>query len=532
MTLYNWQEECLKSINGQNAIISAPTGSGKTRIAYIWMDIKGAIQNKHKIIYTVPIKALANEKVDELIRLYGKEYVGIETGDIKKRENSPILICTQEIYARKYAQMKQAIKLIIDEFHFIFTAKDRSRAYIDGIRYAQRTHNILILSATLGSPMKVKNYLQRTTGKNFVLYETDYRPTKLEFINTEFTLEDIPPFSLVYIFNIKVIEKICTYLTTIRPVLPTLKRRKIKRMADAYRINLEKFPEIFHGVAKYHSKLTFTEKRFIERLVREKFIDVIFATSALGVGINLPFEYVLFGNLLIPTGSKGSTETRPLTKIDFIQLAGRSGRKGYFDTGYVALLNHGFIPYETQSERRNLYLSLLNAPMEEPEIKLSPDVERIIKGKTTIEEEIDYIKKFSEPEPSDLEIAAIIRELTRIKNTVDSLRQEEREILKTFYLPFLSIDENIALAVTIASKLNTGYSYNSTIHIDANELFFITDNDEVKTLFKKKKVLEAFRGKEYKGKLFEIGGLEKIIEEIKQKDPLLFEVGEGDELGL
>jgi len=530
MTLYKWQEECLNAIDGQNAIISAPTGSGKTKVAYTWMDIKGAVQGTHRIIYTVPIKALANEKVDELIRLYGKELVGIETGDVKKRENSPILVCTQEIYARKYSRMRKPVKLIIDEFHFIFSAKDRSRAYIDGIRFAQKSHKILILSATLGNPLRVKNYLQRTTNKNFVLYETDYRPTKLEFTDIEFTLENIPPFSLVYIFNIKAIERICKYITTIKPSLPILKRRKIKRLADLYRVNLEKFPEIFHGVAKYHSKLTFTEKRFIEKLVREKYIDIIFATSALGVGINLPFEYVIFGSMLLPTNEGSSIDLRPLTKIDFVQLAGRAGRKGYFDTGYVALLNHGFIRYEDHSDRRKIYQSLLDAPLEEPEIKLSPDIEKIIKEETTIDEELDYIKRFSEPELSDSEIAAIKYELTKIMNTVNNLRPKEREVLKAFYLPFLTVNENISLAVTIVSKLNTNSQ--NVITFDPNDLTFIADSDEVKALFKKKKVLESLSSKEYEGRVFEIRGIEKIVEEIRQRDPLLFEVGEGDELGL
>ena len=117
MSLYEWQKECLELIKDRNAILSAPTSAGKTKVAYIWMDVKGAVEGRHKIIYTVPIKALANEKTDELVQLYGKEHVGIETGDVKVRENSPILVCTQEIYTRKYARQKKNFKVVMDEFH-------------------------------------------------------------------------------------------------------------------------------------------------------------------------------------------------------------------------------------------------------------------------------------------------------------------------------------------------------------------------------------------------------------------------------
>ncbi len=110
------------------------------------MEPAKAKEGQHKIIYTVPIKALANEKCDELIELYGKEMVGIETGDVKRREKAPILVCTQEIYTLKYARRKTPHKVILDEFHYIFSDNDRSRAYIEGIKRARDTHQILIMS--------------------------------------------------------------------------------------------------------------------------------------------------------------------------------------------------------------------------------------------------------------------------------------------------------------------------------------------------------------------------------------------------
>lgn len=235
LNLYEWQKECLRKIMNKNAIICAPTSAGKTKVAYIWMEPAKAKDKKHKIIYTVPIKALANEKCDELIELYGKNMVGIETGDIKRRENAPILVCTQEIYTLKYAFKKTPHKVILDEFHYIFSDTQRSRAYIEGIKKAKNTHQILIMSATLSNPEKIKQYLEKTTGKEFVLYETDFRPTRLTYTDRVFDLNTIPPFSLVYIFNTSAIDRIARWLSAQRAPLPLLKRRKIKQLASLFK---------------------------------------------------------------------------------------------------------------------------------------------------------------------------------------------------------------------------------------------------------------------------------------------------------
>ena len=169
--LYDWQRECLSLLLDKNGIVSAPTGSGKTKVAYIWMRPADAIEKKtHKIFYTVPIKALANEKFQELVDLYGEEHVGIETGDVKKKVSAPILVCTQEIYTKKYARRSIKARIVIDEFHYIFSDQKRSRAYIDGIRFAQKSHKFLIMSATLGNVKKIKDYLLRVTGKEFKIF--------------------------------------------------------------------------------------------------------------------------------------------------------------------------------------------------------------------------------------------------------------------------------------------------------------------------------------------------------------------------
>lgn len=523
MSLYKWQKECLELIKDRNGIISAPTNAGKTKVAYLWMDVKGAVEGRHKIIYTVPIKALANEKTDELIQLYGKEHVGIETGDVKVRENSPILVCTQEIYTRKYARQKKDFKVVMDEFHYIFSAKDRARAYIDGIRYAQKSHRLLIMSATLSKPERIKAYLEKNTGKDFVLYETDFRPTKLIFTEKVFTLKDIPPYSLVYVFNTYAIDRMVRRLTAEYPQLPILKRRKIQKIAQDFKVNLEKFPEVLHGIAKYHAKLTYTEKRFIERLVREGFISIVFATSALGVGVNLPFQWVLFATLKVPTG-RGEQDW--LSKIDFVQLAGRAGRKGFFDEGYVGFLKHDYVPYEDFYESHDHYRTLLVKPLEEPVIKLTVDLEAVVKGHKDFDEEIEYVSKYSEPSLTEEEVKRLRQWAESVKKTLSGLSELERTALSKFYLPELELEENIRLAKLIVSrqaKLYENKKYRVFYSSDLES--FIARDDEVKELLVIRKIMRTLQGKKFEDTYLYFEGLEEVEKRIKELDPLLLEVG-------
>lgn len=521
MSLYDWQKECLELIKDRNAVISAPTNAGKTRVAYMWMEPALAREGKHRIIYTSPLKALANEKCDELISLYGKDMVGIETGDVKRRSNAPILVCTQEIYTLRYSQLKQECRVIIDEFHYIFSDNQRTRAYIEGIKRARPTHKLLIMSATLSDPEKIRDYLVRTTGKDFVLYHTDFRPTRLTYTDKSFSLHDIPPYTLIYIFNTRSIDRLAKRLSASLPPLPLIKRRKIKLLAVEYRINLDKFPEIYHGVARYHSKLTYTEKRFIERLVREGYIQYVLATNALGVGVNLPFEWVLFGNLFVPNGGE---QVKPITKIDFVQLAGRAGRKGYFDEGFVGFLLQDFT-YEGVDKNRQIYGELLKKPLEEPVIKLEIDIWSVIKGERTLEEEVEYVVEFSEPKRDRKEVEEMAR---RIKETLSGASQLELEFLTDFYQPELSLKENLYLAkLVINARLQeTEDEEGKTVRF--KQIFLTSlgaDKDNVNDLLLLRRIGRRLNRKRFKGVLLVCPDLRDIEERIKELDPLVLEVG-------
>src|SRR5258708_12846558 len=85
-----WQQDAVKFLReGFDVVVQAPTGSGKTYIfELIYDSLKG------QAIYTVPTRALANDKLAEW-RQRGWD-VGIATGDLPENLNSQVVGATPE----------------------------------------------------------------------------------------------------------------------------------------------------------------------------------------------------------------------------------------------------------------------------------------------------------------------------------------------------------------------------------------------------------------------------------------------------
>lgn len=394
----SWQEECKQQIADENdVILSAPTGSGKTRVFLEW-----ALQKQERPIYiTSPIKALSNQRYREL-----KEQginVGIETGDVKDvPPDCDIICCTQEIYTYKYTQEKNAT-CIMDEFHYVFEAEERARAYIVGL-HNSKAKNILICSATLGSMEKLKEYIDRVSDRDFYSYEGQARLTKLSY-KYRINKEDISD-ALVIAFSAVGCRSICEELKKSRrdtqKVMPNESNMsQIRELSIKYQIdNQELLDNITYGVAYYFGDLLPKEKAFVEELFENKVIDTVVGTDALAMGVNFPVKNVVFAQT-VKYGDKG--DTRRISKNLFDQLSGRAGRKGYFDEGTVYICDtftnvlnaksEYIEPYNYDTSEE--YLGLLMSENEDIDIELRPDIKAILQGKSTIDEEVNFVKKFS-----------------------------------------------------------------------------------------------------------------------------------------
>ena len=98
---------------------------------------------------------------------------------------------------------------------------------------------------------------------------------------------------------------------------------------DASAIQMRKL--ISHGVAYHHAGMLPTLKEVIERLFTFGYIKLLFTTETFALGINMPACSVVFGNLAKYDG----IQFRYLKSREYHQMAGRAGRRGIDEKGFV-----------------------------------------------------------------------------------------------------------------------------------------------------------------------------------------------------
>ncbi|MBR0234481.1 MAG: DEAD/DEAH box helicase [Synergistaceae bacterium] len=468
---YDWQIRAFNHIENQNAVLSAPTGSGKTLVAYLWAGIlsrNGEIiknPDASRIIFTAPIKALSNERYLDLRRM-GLD-VGIETGDFKRNEGAQIICCTQEIYTMKYA-LKSHQKLIIDEFHYIFNESDRSRSYIDGLKNTALDTDILVMSATLGNIKDIGKYLSAICYRDFVIHAARKRITELIYTPEKpVRFSDIHD-ALVFVFSqrgvIELAERIAATRKRIKPENVS-RLEKLAKILEVKRI----FSSLFRGVGIYHGSMLPKEKLLVESAFRERLLDVVCGTSALSLGVNLPAQYVIFAQLV------NYYSYQPITKNEFLQMSGRAGRKGLFDPGYVTWLQDS--PFESKFFDTGIeFKKLMDKSSESAQISLTPSYGKLLRNQILIEAEAEYIAEYSLPQSTPEKMLEMIEDsMIKIDHAVSKIARRKnrgkfKKVLAEIWYDEMSIDENLEMAklffdeatpsALMAAKLLTLYERN------------------------------------------------------------------------
>ena len=180
------QEKAIKAglLAGENLMVCTPTASGKTLIAEI-AAIKQILENNGKVIYIVPLIALANQKFKDFKKRYEKLFkIALSIGDYDNADpyllNYDLIICTSEkldSLTRHQAPWLHSIScVVIDEIHLL---NDVSRGptlevLITTLRKLLPKVQIIGLSATIGNPKELARWL------NAKLVEDAWRPVPLK----------------------------------------------------------------------------------------------------------------------------------------------------------------------------------------------------------------------------------------------------------------------------------------------------------------------------------------------------------------
>ena len=119
-----WQQEAVRALReGEDVVIAAPTGAGKTFVFESFIDSDKSFSQRKQAVYTVPTRALANDKWKEWKKAGWN--VGIATGDLAENLEAPVIVATLETQREHLLSGKQApALLVIDEYQMI---GDRTR---------------------------------------------------------------------------------------------------------------------------------------------------------------------------------------------------------------------------------------------------------------------------------------------------------------------------------------------------------------------------------------------------------------------
>ena len=342
ITPWTHQEDALFALAaGSNVILGTPTGSGKSLVA-IGELFLGLATGKRGY-YTAPIKALVSEKFFQLVDIFGRDNVGMVTGDSHINTKAPIICCTTEILANQaLAEGADAdVGLIaMDEFHF-FADPDRGWAWqvpLLTLPHAQ----FLLMSATLGDMSAIAATLERETGREVERILNAPRPVPLSYQYVKTALEATVELALrqgdapLYIVHFSQDAALTSARALASYGVATKEQREaIKEALHGARFNTAFGKTLKHliscGVGLHHAGLLPRYRLLVEKLAQQGLLPVICGTDTLGVGINVPIHTVVLTGLTKFDGVK----QRRLRSREFHQIAGRAGRSGFDTEGVV-----------------------------------------------------------------------------------------------------------------------------------------------------------------------------------------------------
>lgn len=165
-----------------------------------------------------------------------------------------------------------------------------------------------------------------------------------------------------------------------------------------------------------------TRRRQVERFIEGK-SDVVVATDAIGMGLNLPIRRIIF----LETEKFDGEEHRPLKVQEIKQIAGRAGRKGIYENGFVNTYTRRSLIKKALNQNEESVNNAYVAPMQETLMKLPfGTLEERLRAWLDYETEESYFKK--------TDISTLLDLLVYAKGFENVLTKEQ--LYKAIHIPF------------------------------------------------------------------------------------------------
>ncbi len=172
-------QACEALERGHGVLVCAPTGAGKTVVGEFAVHL--ALAAGRKCFYTTPIKALSNQKHNDLVRRYGAENIGLLTGDQSINGDAPVVVMTTEVLRNMLYAGSDALHglshVVMDEVHFL---ADRMRGAVweEVILHLPDDVRLVSLSATVSNAEEFGGWIQTVRGDTTVVVD-EHRPVPL-----------------------------------------------------------------------------------------------------------------------------------------------------------------------------------------------------------------------------------------------------------------------------------------------------------------------------------------------------------------
>jgi len=396
-----FQLEAIDALNiGHSVVVSAPTGSGKTLVGEY--AIHRALAHGRRVFYTTPLKALSNQKLRDFRSQFGTENVGLLTGDLSVNREAGIVVMTTEIFRNMlYAEIDRpdddpladVEAVVLDECHYMNDSQ-RGTVWEESIIHCPPPIQLVALSATVANAGQLTDWIERVHGPTRLVL-SDHRPVPLAFsfcsakglhplLNEAGTglhpnckvwrppkttrrkgpreprppQPEAPPIGFVvaqmaqrdmlpaiyFIFSrrscdraLRDLGKLCLVNAAEQALIRSRLDAYVAATPDAVRDG-EHADALLRGIASHHAGVLPAWKELIEELFQQALVKVVFATETLAAGINMPARTTVISAL----SKRTERGHRPLMGSEFLQMAGRAGRRGLDDQGYVVTVQSRF----------------------------------------------------------------------------------------------------------------------------------------------------------------------------------------------
>jgi superfamily II RNA helicase len=510
-----FQQQAIAALDaGRSVVVCAPTGSGKTLIGEY--AIHRALTQGKRVFYTTPLKALSNQKLRDFRDRFGAEQVGLLTGDASINRDAPILVMTTEIFRNMLygtpigevgTSMVGVEVVVLDECHYM-NDRQRGTVWEESIIYCPPDVQLVALSATVANSDQLTDWIGRVHGPTELIY-SDFRPVPLRFhfctpkglfpllspdqkkinprlkpkgapkqrrrndepniaaVVSQLQERDMLP-AIYFIFSRRGCDRAINAVEHLS-LVSEAEAAELKRQIDQF---LAYHPEagragqvepLYRGIAAHHAGILPAWKALVEELFQQGLIKVVFATETLAAGINMPARTTVIASL----SKRTDLGHRLLNPSEFLQMAGRAGRRGMDTVGHVVTVQTQF-----EGAKEAAYLATVGADPLVSQFTPSYGMVLNLLQTHTLEEAQDLVERSfgqylanlslrpqqqaiadltAELEQQQAQVAAVSPQLLTNYEKLQERLKEERRLLKTLQHQAEELQAHeIAAALTFA----------------------------------------------------------------------------------